>query len=69
MRKKGIAVERKTLGPASGFAAKGFLGQTLFVLPERDLVIVRQRKVPSGRIRRNEDNLADLETLASRLAR
>ena len=53
-----------------GYSAKGYLGQYLIVLPDRELIVVRMRRTPQGEFdERKLDRMRDIESLALALSR
>jgi CubicO group peptidase (beta-lactamase class C family) len=47
---RGIVPVAETPGPVIGFAADGWLGQHLLVIPDRRIVVVRQHREPKGQV-------------------
>lgn len=55
--KRGLPDGHALPAPVHGFAANGYLGQYLVVLPSARLVVVRQRRVPDDDVRRQAPEL------------
>jgi CubicO group peptidase (beta-lactamase class C family) len=47
---RGVVPVAETPGPVIGFAADGWLGQHLLVIPDRRIVVVRQHREPQGQV-------------------
>ncbi len=70
---RGVVPFAETPGPVIGFAADGWLGQHLLVIPDRRIVVVRQHREPQGQTADDAYNQAvgffSLAKLVDRAAR